>query len=106
MLSVNLSQKVLSLWDWVRRHREKADQINCAVVQFDIQEGVATSRAFVFDSQLSVLTGEGVLNLGTEQIDFLLVQNSQDPSFGLSTQSARPGHIVGPRWCDRTNFHY
>jgi len=95
MLSVNLSQKVLSLWDWVRRHREKADQINCAVVQFDIQEGVATSQAFVFDSQLAVLTGEGVINLGTEQIDFLLVQNTQDPSFGLS-----PNLRVRGAWSD------
>ncbi len=96
ILSVNLSQKVLSLWDWVRRHREKADQINCAVVQFDIQEGVATSRAFVFDSQLAVLTGEGVLNLGTEQIDFLLVQNSQDPSFGLSPNLRVRGTLSDP----------
>jgi uncharacterized protein involved in outer membrane biogenesis len=96
MLSVNLSQKVLSLWDWVRRHREKADQINCAVVQFDIQEGVATSQAFVFDSQLAVLTGEGVINLGTEQIDFLLVQNTQDPSFGLSPNLRVRGALSDP----------
>jgi hypothetical protein len=65
------------------------------VVQFDIQEGVATSQAFVFDSQLAVLTGEGVINLGTEQIDFLLVQNTQDPSFGLS-----PNLRVRGAWSD------
>jgi uncharacterized protein involved in outer membrane biogenesis len=98
MLSLNLSQKVLTFWDWARRHREKADQINCAVVQFDIKEGVATSKAFVFDSQLAVLTGEGEINLGTEQIDFLLVPDAKDPSlFNLSTNLRVRGAIMDPQ---------
>lgn len=97
MLSLNLSQKVLSFWDWARRHREKADQINCAVVQFDIKEGVATSKAFVFDSQLAVLTGEGEINLGTEQIDFLLVPDTKDPSLSLSTNLRVRGALMDPQ---------
>ncbi|MBL0715321.1 MAG: AsmA family protein [Desulfosarcina sp.] len=75
MLSVDLSQKVISFWG---RH-EEADQIKCAVVQFDIKEGVATSQAFVFDSQIAVLTGEGDINLGTEQVNFLLDPNPKKP---------------------------
>ena len=98
MLSLNLSQKVLTFWDWARRHREKADQINCAVVQFDIKEGVADSKAFVFDSQLAVLTGEGEINLGTEQIDFLLIPDAKDPSlFNLSTNLRVRGAILDPQ---------
>lgn len=73
MLSVNLSKKVLSVWG--DQHRAQADQINCAVVQFDIDKGVATSRAFVFDSLALVLTGEGNINLGTEQVRFVLNPN-------------------------------
>ena len=95
MLSMNLSQKVLSFWDWARHHREKANQINCAVVQFDIKEGIATSKAFVFDSQLAVLTGEGQINMGTEQIDFLLVPDAKNPSLlSLSTNL----RVRGPLW--------
>ena len=98
MLSVNLSQKVLSLWNWARRNREKAEQINCAVVQFDIKEGVATSQAFVFDSQLAVLTGEGEINLGSEQIDFLLVPNAKDPALlSLSTNLRVRGSLLDPQ---------
>jgi uncharacterized protein involved in outer membrane biogenesis len=97
MLSLNLSQKVLSFWDWARRHREKADQIDCAVVQFDIQKGIATSKAFVFDSQLAILTGEGTINLGTEQIDFLLVPDAKDPSIGLSTNLRVRGSLMDPK---------
>ena len=97
MLSVNLSQKVLAFWNWARQNRDQAEQINCAVVQFDIKEGVATSQAFVFDSQLAVLTGEGEINLGTEQIDFLLVPNAKDPSLlSLSTNLRVSGSIMDP----------
>jgi len=97
MLSVNLSQKVLSFWNWARQHRDQAEQINCAVVQFDIKEGVATSQAFVFDSQLAVLTGKGEINLGTEQIDFLLVPNAKDPALlSLSTNLRVSGSITDP----------
>ena len=39
LLSMDLSQKVIPIWG---RHK-KADEINCAVVQFDIKNGVATS---------------------------------------------------------------
>ena len=97
MLSVNLSQKVTALWGWVQENRAQAEQINCAVVQFDIKEGVATSQAFVFDSQLAVLGGQGEINLGTEQIDFLLVPNAKDPSLlSLSTNLRVSGSIMDP----------
>jgi hypothetical protein len=98
MLSVNLTQKVLSFWNWARRRRDQAEQINCAVVQFDIKEGVATSQAFVFDSQLAVLTGEGEINLGSEQIDFLLVPNAKDPALlSLSTNLRVRGSLLDPQ---------
>jgi hypothetical protein len=98
LLSVNLSQKVFSFWNWARRHREKARQIDCAVVQFDIDEGVATSKAFVFDSQLAVLTGEGTINLGSEQIDFLLVPDGKDPTLlSISPHLRVRGPLQDPR---------
>jgi uncharacterized protein involved in outer membrane biogenesis len=97
MLSVDLSQKVLAFWRVGKDHLEKADQINCAVVQFDIKEGVATSRAFVFDSQALVLGGEGEINLGSEQIDFLLVPEAKDPSIlSLTTNLRVNGSIMDP----------
>ena len=68
------------------------------MVQFDIKEGVATSQAFVFDSQLAVLTGEGEINLGSEQIDFLLVPNAKDPALlSLSTNLRVRGSLLDPQ---------
>jgi uncharacterized protein involved in outer membrane biogenesis len=90
LLSMNLTQKVIDFWG---RH-EKANQIKCAVVQFDIKEGLATSRAFVFNTEIGTLTGEGEINLGTEQINFLLVPKPVYPSLGLSTQLRVEGTIT------------
>ena len=53
MLSAGLTQKVFQIW----KPHKAVDQINCAVVQFDIKEGVAASRAFVFDTRAHRFAG-------------------------------------------------
>jgi uncharacterized protein involved in outer membrane biogenesis len=93
MLSLDLSQVVISFWG---RH-EKADQIQCAVVQFDITKGIAESHAFVFDTQAGILTGEGEINLGTEKINFLLVPKPEHPSLNLSTKLRISGTVMEPK---------
>ena len=76
-------------------HHKSADQIKCAVVQFDIKEGVAASQAFVFDTRAGILTGEGKINLGTEKIDFLLVPTPEDPELSLFDEAAGQRHAHG-----------
>ena len=76
LLSSDLSKKVIPFWG----SHHKAGEIKCAVVQFDISHGVATSQAFVFDTEIGVLTGEGEINLGTEQVKFLLSPSPRYPS--------------------------
>ena len=101
LISVDLTKKARLFWG---RHK-KADQIKCAVVQFDIKDGVATSRAFVFNTQIGLLTGEGKINLGTERVDFLLVPKPKNPGLlELSTKlrvsgtmldaKVRPDHLA------------
>ena len=94
LLSVDLSQKVIPIWG----SHKKADEINCAVVQFDIKNGVATSQAFVFDTQIGVLTAEGDINLGTEQVNFLLVPKPKNPGLlSLSTKLRVSGTLMDPK---------
>ena len=91
LISVDLSKKARLFWG---RHK-KGDQIKCAVVQFDIKDGVATSRAFVFNTQIGLLTGEGEINLGTERVDFLLVPKPKNPGLlELSTKLRVSGTIL------------
>ena len=90
MLSVDLSGKVFNLWG----RPKNADQIKCAVVQFDIESGVATSQAFVFNTRAGILSGNGNINLGTEQINFLLVPKPENPGLGFSTKLRVSGTIM------------
>jgi len=93
LLSMNLSLKVVQFWG----HHQKADQIKCAVVQFDLNSGIATSQAFVFDTGAGILTGEGKINLDTEKINFLLVPKPAHPGLSLSTKLRVKGSIMDPR---------
>jgi uncharacterized protein involved in outer membrane biogenesis len=94
LLSLGLTTKVIHFWG----QHHKGGEIRCAVVQFDISKGTATSRAFVFDSEAGVLTGEGDINLATEQINFLLVPQPRHPSLmNFWTKLRVSGTIMDPR---------
>jgi len=63
----------------------------------DISNGIATSRAFVVDTEAGVLTVEGDINLATEQIDFLLVPEPRYPSLmHLWTKLRVSGTMIDP----------
>jgi uncharacterized protein involved in outer membrane biogenesis len=93
MLSAGLAKKVFSFW----RPPKGVDQIKCAVVQFDIKEGVATSQAFVFDTRAGIIDGEGEINLGTEQINFLLVPKPEHPDLSLAIKLRVSGTVMDPK---------
>jgi uncharacterized protein involved in outer membrane biogenesis len=94
LLSVGLSNKVSQIWG---KHK-KSGEIRCAVVQFDVTNGIAKSRAFVFDTEAGVLTGEGKINLDTEQVNFLLVPEPRYPSlFNILTKLRVSGPIMDPK---------
>ena len=64
----------------------------------DISNGIATSRAFVVDTEAGVLTVEGDINLATEQVDFLLVPEPRYPSLmHLWTKLRVSGTILDPK---------
>jgi uncharacterized protein involved in outer membrane biogenesis len=93
LLSVGLSRKVVQFWG---KHK-KGGEVGCAVVQFDISNGIATSRAFVVDTEAGLLTVEGDMNLATEQVDFLLVPEPRYPSLmHLWTKLRVSGTMMDP----------
>jgi len=93
MLSAGLSKKVIQFW----KPPKAVDQIKCAVVQFDIKKGVAASQAFVFNTRAGILDGEGKINLGTGQINFLLVPKSAHPDLSLATKLRVSGTVMEPK---------
>ncbi len=94
LLSLGLTRKVIHFWG----EHHKGGEIKCAVVQFDISSGLASSRAFVFDTEAGVLTGEGDINLATEQVNFLLVPEPRFPSLmDFWTKLRVSGPIMDPK---------
>jgi uncharacterized protein involved in outer membrane biogenesis len=92
LLSAGLSEKVVHFW----KPPKAADQIKCAVIQFDIKQGIATSKAFVFNTRAGILAGTGKINLGTEQVNFLLVPEPAHPSLSLTTKLRVSGTVMEP----------
>jgi hypothetical protein len=92
-LAQDLTRKVIPIWG----DHKRAGVIDCGVVEFDIKDGLAKSQAFVLDSPVSVLTGEGTINLETEKLDFLLKPAPKHPSlFSLATNLRVTGTIQDP----------
>jgi uncharacterized protein involved in outer membrane biogenesis len=93
LLGMDLSRKVIPFWG---KHKE-AGRIKCGLVQFDIKNGLAASQAFVFSTKLTVLTGEGEINLDTEQVNFLLSPEPKKFSlFSLATKLRVEGSLQDP----------
>jgi uncharacterized protein involved in outer membrane biogenesis len=94
LLAINLSKEVIPFWG---KH-EEARNIICAAVDFDIKSGIATSQAFVFDTDIAVLTAVGDINLKAEQVNFLLSPKPKSVSLTISDTKLRvTGSIQDPK---------
>jgi AsmA family protein len=68
-------------------------QLNCLVARFDVEDGVATSRALLFDTALTTTAGGGIIDLGKEEADLTIKPRPKDASL-LSL--AVPISVYGP----------
>lgn len=93
LLASDLAEMVIPLWG---RHKASG-QLNCAVIQFTNKAGIATSDAFLLDTQVGLLKGDGNINLGTGQLDFVLSPKPKDVSlFTLTPKLRVTGSIMNP----------
>lgn len=52
-------------------------KINCAAADFDVKNGLATSRLFVFDTENAIIYIDGTANMATEQLDLTITPESK-----------------------------
>jgi AsmA protein len=72
----------LDLWG-VARVKMKGDEpidIRCAIADFSVKDGLAKTNAFVFDTQVVNVGGDGTVNLKSEQMDLKLNPEPKDRS--------------------------
>jgi len=61
--------------------KDKTIPIRCAFGEFDVADGVMTSRALAFDTTDTVILGEGTIDMRDERLDLRLKPQPKDRSF-------------------------
>ena len=72
----------LDIWGVARVKLKGDDQVDirCAIGDFSVKNGLMTSNAFVFDTQVVNVEGTGTVNLKSEQMDVKLNPHPKDRS--------------------------
>jgi uncharacterized protein involved in outer membrane biogenesis len=60
--------------------KDKVVPVRCGFADFTVKQGVATTRAFAFDTTDTLLLAEGTVDLGDESLDLLLKPRPKDSS--------------------------
>lgn len=70
--------------------------MNCMASDFEIRHGIATSRAFLVDSEYSTLFGKGDINLASERIAFLLNPKPKSVTLNVAVPVKVEGTLAHP----------
>lgn len=55
-------------------------KINCVVSRFDVKQGIATSKALLFDTEKMTVSGGGTIDLRTEKLDLAIEPQPKEAS--------------------------
>jgi len=79
-------------WVWQKTKGQKYDDFVCGVGDYHIAEGVISTEAFILDAENATITGGGTIDLGREEIEYVLLPKKK--SFKI--YKADPVKIKGP----------
>ena len=66
--------------------------VNCAVSSVDIEDGVATSRATLIDTEHSTIAATGTIDLASETLDLIVEPKAKSVTLNVAV----PVHVRGP----------
>jgi hypothetical protein len=72
--------------------KQRYDDINCAIADYSIEQGLVTTRAFFMDSDRITIAGEGTVDLGNEKVDYTFIPRKKSRLI----VKAEPVKIRGP----------
>jgi uncharacterized protein involved in outer membrane biogenesis len=78
-----MQMAAIDLWG-ITRVKLRGDRqvaIRCVVGDFGVKDGIMETNALVFDTEVVNVSGQGRINLKTEELDLTLVPEPKDPSF-------------------------
>ncbi len=60
-------------WVWQKTRRNTHYPFSCGVADYHIDQGVVTTEAFLLDSEDIAISGDGTIDLGKEQVDYVVL---------------------------------
>ena len=79
-------------WSFSQVKREKYVDVDCGVADYSIKQGVISTNAFYLDGKHIAVAGEGTIDLGNEQVDYVFLPRKKS----RFVRTADPVHIKGP----------
>jgi hypothetical protein len=92
-IGLDIAESLVVLLDSLAQSEEDKVPIRCAIVNFQLDQGIATARPVVIDTTDSKFIVDGTTNLRDETLDLFLQSYPKDVS-PLSFN--QPLHIAGP----------
>jgi uncharacterized protein involved in outer membrane biogenesis len=72
--------------------------INCVVSHFDIENGLATSKALLFDTDNSTISGKGTINLASEALDLEIDPQPKSATVNTAVPVVIQGTLAEPSY--------
>ncbi|WP_019013198.1 AsmA family protein [Elioraea tepidiphila] len=76
--------------------RDGVSNVRCLAIRFDSAAGVATARAFLFDSNLAKVAGSGTMNLGPETLALRMLPTLKIAGGGIAVPVNVRGTFLNP----------
>jgi len=70
--------------------------VECIASNFDIKQGLATSKGLLFDTEYASVIGEGTVNLGSEQLDMKITPKPKSATLNVSVPIKVQGTFLEP----------
>jgi len=79
-------------WAWKKATNQTYYNFGCGVADYSIEEGVISTKAFILDAEHITVTGGGTIDLGREEVKYVLLPKKKS----LYIKKADPVNIEGP----------
>lgn len=83
-------------WAWTKTRRDDYYQFNCAIADYDITQGLVTTRGFLLDAQNIAISGDGTIDLGQETIDYVFLPKKKTRAIGKADPVKVTGALNDP----------
>ncbi len=77
---------------------ERRATLNCAAADFEVEQGVATARVLLADSEHATVYGEGTVDLGRERLDLLFTPKPKAITLSVAVPVEVTGSLMAPRY--------